>query len=125
MVGTAYHLRTFWDIKEDDVFWCMSDIGWVVGHSYIVYAPLVCGATTVFREGSIDYPHTGIAFEVIEKYGVTVAFTAPTAVANADEVRGGCACPLRSAIASAADLRWRTAQSRSLALGVSQPVWQR
>ncbi len=80
MVGTAYHLRTFWDIKEDDVFWCMSDIGWVVGHSYIVYAPLVCGATTVFREGSIDYPHTGIAFEVIEKYGVTVAFTAPTAV---------------------------------------------
>ena len=80
MVGTAYHLRTFFDIKEDDVFWCMSDIGWVVGHSYIVYAPLVCGATTVFREGSIDYPHPGIAFEVVEKYGVTVAFTAPTAV---------------------------------------------
>jgi acetyl-CoA synthetase len=80
MVGTAYHLRTFWDIKEDDVFWCMSDIGWVVGHSYIVYAPLVCGATTVFREGSIDYPHTGIVYEVIEKYGVTVAFTAPTAL---------------------------------------------
>jgi len=80
MVGTAYHLRTFWDIKEDDVFWCMSDIGWVVGHSYIVYAPLVCGATTVFREGSIDFPHTAIAFEVIEKYGVTVAFTAPTAI---------------------------------------------
>ncbi|HYI15233.1 MAG TPA: acetate--CoA ligase [Thermomicrobiales bacterium] len=80
MVGTAYHLQTFWDIKEDDVFWCMSDIGWVVGHSYIVYAPLVCGATTVFREGSIDFPHTAIAFEVIEKYGVTVAFTAPTAI---------------------------------------------
>ena len=80
MVGTAYHLRTFWDIKENDVFWCMSDIGWVVGHSYIVYAPLVCGATTVFREGSIDFPHTGIVYDVIEKYGVTVAFTAPTAL---------------------------------------------
>lgn len=80
MVGTAYHLRTFWDIKEDDVFWCMSDIGWVVGHSYIVYAPLVCGVTTVFREGTVDYPHTGIVYEVIEKYGVTVAFTAPTAL---------------------------------------------
>jgi acetyl-CoA synthetase len=80
MVGIAYHLRTFWDIKEDDVFWCMSDIGWVVGHSYIVYAPLVAGATTLFREGSIDFPHTGIAYEVIEKYGVTVGFSAPTAL---------------------------------------------
>lgn len=80
MVGTAYHMRTFWDIREDDVFWCMSDIGWVVGHSYIVYAPLVTGTTTLFREGSIDHPHTAIVYEVLEKYGVTVAFTAPTAV---------------------------------------------
>jgi acetyl-CoA synthetase len=80
MVGTTYHLETFWDLKEDDIFWCMSDIGWVVGHSYIVYAPLVYGATTLFREGSIDYPHTAICYEIIEKYGVTVAFTAPTAV---------------------------------------------
>jgi acetyl-CoA synthetase len=80
MVGTTYHLKTFWDMKEDDVFWCMSDIGWVVGHSYIVYAPLTLGATTVFREGTLDYPHTSIAYEVVEKYGVTVVFTAPTAL---------------------------------------------
>jgi len=80
MVGTTYHLQTFWDIKEDDVFWCMSDIGWVVGHSYIVYAPLVLGATTVFREGSPDFPHSAIIYEVIEKYGVSVLFTAPTAI---------------------------------------------
>ena len=80
MVGTTYHLRTFWDIKEDDVFWCMSDIGWVVGHSYIVYAPLVFGATTVFREGAPDFPHPAITYEVIEKYGVSVLFTAPTAI---------------------------------------------
>ena len=80
MVGTYYHFKTFWDIKEEDVYWCTSDIGWVVGHSYIVYAPLVAGATTVFREGAIDYPHTGIFYEVIDKYGVTVIFTAPTAV---------------------------------------------
>jgi acetyl-CoA synthetase len=80
MVGTTYHLRTFWDLQEDDVFWCMSDIGWVVGHSYIVYAPLCYGATTLFREGSIDFPHPAIAYEIIEKYGVTVAFTAPTAI---------------------------------------------
>ena len=80
MVGTYYHFKTFWDVKDDDVFWCTSDIGWVVGHSYIVYAPLVAGATTIFREGAIDYPHPGVFYETIEKYGVNVIFTAPTAL---------------------------------------------
>jgi len=80
MVGTYYHFKTFWDVKDNDVFWCTSDIGWVVGHSYIVYAPLIAGATTIFREGAIDYPHPGIFFETIEKYGVNVIFTAPTAL---------------------------------------------
>ena len=80
MVGTHYHFKNFWDVKDNDVFWCMSDIGWVVGHSYIVYAPLVAGATTVFREGAPDYPHNAIFYEIIEKYGVNVIFTAPTAV---------------------------------------------
>ena len=80
MVGTYYHFKTFWDIKDEDVFWCTSDIGWVVGHSYIVYAPLIAGSTTVFREGAIDYPSPGAAYEIIEKYGVSVMFTAPTAV---------------------------------------------
>ena len=79
-VGTYYHFKTFWDVKDDDVFWCTSDIGWVVGHSYIVYAPLVAGATTVFREGAIDYPHPGVFYEVIEQQGVNVIFTAPTAL---------------------------------------------
>ena len=80
MVGTYYHFKTFWDVKDDDVFWCTSDIGWVVGHSYIVYAPLIAGATTVFREGAIDYPHPGVFYEVVENYGVNVVFTAPTAL---------------------------------------------
>ena len=80
MVGTYYHFKNFWDVKDKDVFWCMSDIGWVVGHSYIVYAPLVAGATTVFREGAPDYPHNAVFYEIIEKYGVNVIFTAPTAV---------------------------------------------
>ena len=78
MVGTYYHFKTFWDVKDDDVFWCTSDIGWVVGHSYIVYAPLIAGTTTVFREGAIDYPHPGVFYEIVEKYGVNVLFTAPT-----------------------------------------------
>lgn len=80
MVGTTYHLRTFFDINQRDVFWCTSDIGWVVGHSYIVYAPLCAGVTTLFREGAIDFPHHGIAWEIVEKYGVSKMFTAPTAL---------------------------------------------
>ena len=80
MVGTYYHFKTFWDVKDDDVFWCTSDIGWVVGHSYIVYAPLIAGATTIFREGAPAYPSPDIFYETIEKYGVNVIFTAPTLV---------------------------------------------
>ena len=80
MVGTAYHLETFFDLGPDDVFYCMSDIGWVVGHSYITYAPLVGGVTTIFREGAPDTPHPGIVWDIVEKYGVTAMFTAPTAV---------------------------------------------
>ncbi len=80
MVGTYYHMTRFWDIRDDDVFFCTSDIGWVVGHSYIVYAPLLAGCTTVFREGAIDFPHPAVAWEIAEKYRVSVVFTAPTAV---------------------------------------------
>lgn len=80
MVGTYYHFKTFWDIKKNDTFWCTSDIGWVVGHSYIVYAPLVAGSTTIFREGTVDYPETDIFYKTIEKYNVNVIFTAPTAL---------------------------------------------
>ncbi len=79
-VGIHYHMKTFWDIRDDDIFFCTSDIGWVVGHSYIVYAPLLAGVTTLFREGAIDYPNPGIAWELVEKYRVSVVFTAPTAV---------------------------------------------
>ncbi len=80
MVGTTYHLRNFFDVSERDVFWCTSDIGWIVGHSYIVYSPLCAGVTTLFREGAIDFPNPGIAWEIVEKYAVTKIFTAPTAI---------------------------------------------
>jgi acetyl-CoA synthetase len=80
MVGTTYHLDSFYDVGERDIFWCTSDIGWVVGHSYIVYAPLCAGVTTLFREGAIDYPNPGVAWEIVERYGVTKMFTAPTAL---------------------------------------------
>lgn len=80
MVGIHYHMTRFWDIRDDDVFFCTSDIGWVVGHSYIVYAPLLAGTTTLFREGAIDYPNPAIAWELVERYRASVIFTAPTAV---------------------------------------------
>jgi acetyl-CoA synthetase len=80
MVGTYYHMKAFWDLRDEDVFFCMSDIGWVVGHSYIVYAPLVAGATTVCREGAPDYPDPGAIWRIVERHGVSVIFTAPTAV---------------------------------------------
>jgi acetyl-CoA synthetase len=80
MVGTYYHMKAFWDLRDADVFFCMSDIGWVVGHSYIVYAPLVAGATTVCREGAPDYPDPGAIWRIVERHGVSVLFTAPTAV---------------------------------------------
>jgi acetyl-CoA synthetase len=80
MVATTYFLENFYDVGERDIFWCTSDIGWVVGHSYIVYAPLCAGVTTLFREGAIDYPNPGIAWEIVERYGVTKMFTAPTAL---------------------------------------------
>ncbi len=80
MVGITYHLQSYFDVGERDVFWCTSDIGWVVGHSYIVYGPLCAGATTLFREGAIDYPNPGIAWEIVERYAVSKIFTAPTAL---------------------------------------------
>src|SRR6476661_10707026 len=66
-VGIHYHMTRFWDIRDDDIYFCTSDIGWVVGHSYIVYAPLLAGVTTLFREGAIDFPHPAIAWELVEK----------------------------------------------------------
>ncbi len=80
MVGTTWHMENYYDVGERDVFWCTSDIGWIVGHSYIVYAPLCAGVTTIFREGAIDYPDPGVAWEIVQKYGITNIFTAPTAL---------------------------------------------
>jgi acetyl-CoA synthetase len=80
MVATTYYLETFYDINDRDIFWCTSDIGWIVGHSYIVYAPLCAGVTTLFREGAIDFPSPATAWEIVERYGVTKMFTAPTAL---------------------------------------------
>jgi len=80
MVGTATTLQTVFDIHEDDLWWCTADIGWVTGHSYVVYGPLLIGTTTLVYEGAPDYPTPDAFWSIIEKYGVTKFYTAPTAI---------------------------------------------
>ncbi|MGD0982013.1 MAG: acetate--CoA ligase, partial [Solirubrobacteraceae bacterium] len=78
--ASATHRYVFDLHAEEDVYWCAADVGWVTGHSYIVYGPLANGATCVMWEGAPDYPHKGIWWEIIQKYGVTIFYTAPTAI---------------------------------------------
>ena len=80
-VALAWSFRNVFGMDSDSVWWSASDIGWVVGHSYIVYAPLICGATTVLYEGKpIGTPDAGAFWRVIAEYGVHGLFTAPTAL---------------------------------------------
>jgi acetyl-CoA synthetase len=80
LVGTACTHRYVFDLKEDDVFFCTADVGWVTGHSYIVYGPLANGATCLMYEGSPDFPDKDRLWSIVEKYGVTILYTAPTAI---------------------------------------------
>jgi acetyl-CoA synthetase len=81
LAGVAWTHKYVFDLKADqDVFWCSADVGWVTGHSYIVYGPLTNGATSVMYEGAPDYPDKDIWWQLIERYGVTVFYTAPTAI---------------------------------------------
>ena len=80
MVGTAITLKWVFDIKPQDVYWCAADPGWVTGHSYIVYAPLVLGATSFMYEGAPTHPNPDRWWSLIEKYGITILYTAPTAI---------------------------------------------
>lgn len=80
MVGVSTTHDWVFDLKEEDVYWCTADVGWITGHSYIVYGPLANGATVLMYEGTPDYPAKDRNWEIIEKYGVTILYTAPTAI---------------------------------------------
>jgi acetyl-CoA synthetase len=80
LVQSAYTHWAVFDLKPDDVFWCTADVGWVTGHSYIVYGPTANGATQVLYEGTPDTPHQGRWWEIVQEYGVTKFYTAPTAI---------------------------------------------
>ncbi|QSZ66626.1 acetate--CoA ligase [Methanofollis aquaemaris] len=79
-VGTQYTTKYVLDLKEDDVYWCTADPGWITGHSYVVYGPLLNGATVFFTESTPDYPDAGIWWKLIRDYGISVFYTAPTAI---------------------------------------------
>ena len=81
LTQAAFTHKAVFDLKaESDVYWCTADIGWITGHSYVVYGPLINGATQVMYEGTPDTPHKGRIFELVEKYGVTILYTAPTLI---------------------------------------------
>jgi acetyl-CoA synthetase len=80
LVGTYATTKWVFDLKEDDVYWCTADIGWVTGHSYVVYGPLANGATVMMYEGAPDWPRKDRFWSMVARYGVTVFYTAPTAI---------------------------------------------
>jgi acetyl-CoA synthetase len=97
---TGIYATTKWifDLHDTDVFWCTADIGWVTGHSYIVYGPLANGATTVMYEGTPDYPDKDRFWRIVEKFGITICYTAPTAIRTF--MRWGEAFPKRCDLSS-------------------------
>ena len=80
LTGTYCTSKYVFDLRDDDVYWCTADVGWITGHSYIVYGPLANGATALMYEGAPDTPHQGRFWEIIQKYKVTILYTAPTAI---------------------------------------------
>ena len=80
LVGVTTTTKLVFDLKEEDVFWCTADVGWVTGHSYLVYGPLANGATCVMYEGAPDWPEKDRFWQICERYGVTILYTAPTAI---------------------------------------------
>ncbi len=80
LVGTSLTTKYVFDMKEEDIYWCTADVGWITGHSYIVYGPLSMGSTVMMYEGAPNYPDFGRFWDIVERHGVTIFYTAPTAI---------------------------------------------
>jgi acetyl-CoA synthetase len=80
LAGVHVTTKYIFDLKDTDLYWCTADVGWVTGHSYLVYGPLSCGASCFMYEGAPNFPDPGRLWQIIERYGVTVLYTAPTAI---------------------------------------------
>ena len=123
LVGTYATTKWVFDLKEDDVFWCTADIGWVTGHSYVVYGPLANGATVVMYEGAPDWPEKDRFWQIVERYGVTIFYTAPTAIRAF--MRWGTDWPKRRELDESAPARLGGRADQSGSVGLVSPLHRR
>ncbi len=124
LMHTSLSHKLIFDVHDDDIYWCTADIGWVTGHSYIVYGPLANGATSLMFEGVPTYPDAGRFWQICDKFGVTVFYTAPTALRAL--MRLGDDWPAKYKLDSLRSARHgrRTDQPRGLDV-VLRPHWTR
>lgn len=80
MVATYLTTKYVFDIKDSDIYWCTAHIGWITGHSYVIYGPLLNGATVLIYEGALNFPNEGRVWDIIDKYDVSIFYTAPTII---------------------------------------------
>ena len=121
LTGVSATHRYVFDLKpESDVYWCAADVGWVTGHSYIVYGPLANGATSVMWEGAPDYPDKGIWWEIVERYGVTILYCAPDRDPRLHQVGRGLAGQTRSLAACACSARSASRSTRRRGSGTTR-----
>ena len=123
LVGTYATTKLVFDLREDDVYWCTADIGWVTGHSYVVYGPLANGATVLMYEGAPDWPQKDRFWSLIEQHGVTVFYTAPTGDPRVHALGHRVSAAARSVVAAPARIGRRADQSRGV--GLVLPVHRR
>ena len=119
LVYAAFTHQMVFDLREDDIYWATADIGWVTGHSYIVYGPLANGATTVMFEGVPNYPDVSRFWQVVDKHKVTILYSSPTAIRSLMREGEGPVKSSLAQVAAAARLRRRADQSGGL--GVVPP----
>ncbi len=112
LVYAAYTHQSVFDLREDDIYWTTADVGWVTGHSYVIYGPLANGATTVMFEGVPNYPDFGRFWQVVDKHRVTILYTSPTAIRSLDARGRGAGQSLVEKIIAAPRVRRRADQSR-------------
>ncbi len=114
MVGTYYTSKYIFDIKDNDIYWCTADPGWITGHSYIVYGPLAVGATVFISELTPDYPDAGSFWNLIEEQKITIFYTAPTAIRMFMKMGAVLAGQVRPELPAHHRFRRRAAQSRGV-----------
>ncbi len=121
LTGVSATHRYVFDLKpESDVYWCAADVGWVTGHSYIVYGPLANGATSVMWEGAPDYPAKGIWWEIVERYGVTILVLRADGDPRLHQVGRRLAAQTRSRRACACSARWASRSTRRRGSGTTR-----